>query len=166
VIVKDAIGTSDTAQLTVKAIDVKCGDKVLVCHNGKEVCIASPAVAAHLQHGDKLGSCSSNTNDCDKLNGITSGKGMVPFIFKASPNPFGNVSTIIYQLPLDAQVTITLVDINGREIKTLVREKKIAGYYSAFVDGKKLVPGTYICRMVISAFSCQSVRTLKLAVVK
>jgi hypothetical protein len=166
VIVKDAIGSSDTAQLTVKVIDVRCGDKVIVCHNGKELCIASPAVAAHLQHGDKLGSCTSGTNDCDKLKDLYGYKGKFPFIFKAYPNPFGHVSTLVYQLPVDAQVTITVIDVNGREIKTLVREKKRAGYYLAFIDGRKLTPGTYVCKMVISAPPCQSVYTLKLIVVK
>jgi hypothetical protein len=167
VIVKDALGTADTAQVTVKVIDVRCGDKVIVCHNGKELCLAQQAVAAHLQHGDKLGSCPLNTNDCDKLNDITSGKGdVLPFTFKVSPNPFSHQTTLFYLLPLDAQVTITLVDLNGREIKTLVSDKKTAGYYVVFVDGKKLVPGTYICRMVISASSCQAVHTLKLVVMK
>lgn len=167
VIVRDAIGTSDTTQVNVKVVDIRCGDKVIVCHNGKELCIAPQAAVAHLQHGDKLGSCSMNASDCDKLNDITSAKrGVLPFIFKASPNPFGYGSTLFYELPLDAQVTIALVDLNGREIKTLVREKKTAGYYSTVIDGKKLVPGTYVCRMVISASSCQSVHTLKLIVVK
>lgn len=137
----------------------------MVCHNGKELCIASPAVATHLQHGDKLGSCTSN-NDCDKLKDLYGYKDRFPFIFKAYPNPFGHVSTLVYQLPLDAQVTIIVMDVNGREIKTLVREKKRAGYYLAFIDGRKLSPGTYVCKMVISAPPCQSVYTLKLIVVK
>lgn len=166
VVVKDAVGTTDTAQVTVKVIDVRCGDKVIVCHNGKELCIASQAVDSHLKHGDKLGSCSLNANDCDKLKDITSWKGELPLIFKAYPNPFSHVSTIVYQLPIDAQVSITIVDVYGREIKTLIGEKKRAGYYFVSVDGKKLVPGTYLCKMVISAPPCQSVQMLKLIVTR
>jgi hypothetical protein len=37
----------------------KKDDKWVVCHNGKALCIAQPAVAAHLAHGDQLGSCTS-----------------------------------------------------------------------------------------------------------
>jgi len=166
VIVRDALGTADTAQVTVKVIDVRCEDKVIVCHNGKELCIASQAVDAHLQHGDKLGSCLLNSSDCDKLNDISALKGITPFIFKAYPNPFSNETSITYQIPLDAQVSITLLDLNGREISTLVREKKKAGYYVVPVNAKKLIAGTYLCRMVISSPPCQEVYTLKLIVAK
>jgi hypothetical protein len=31
--------------------------KVTVCHQGKDLKIAAPAVAAHLRHGDRVGSC-------------------------------------------------------------------------------------------------------------
>lgn len=166
VVVKDAIGTTDTAQLMVKVVDVRCGDKVVVCHNGKELCIAPEAVAAHLKHGDKLGNCSIHNNDCDQLKDIFSQKGMHPFLFKASSNPFNHESYLIYQLPIDAQVSIMLMDLNGREISNPVQEKKRAGYYVAFINGKKLIPGTYLCRMVVSSPPCQWIFSLKLIVVK
>jgi hypothetical protein len=169
VIAKDALGTTDTTQVTVKVIDVRCGnqnDKVVVCHDGKELCIAPQAVQAHLQHGDKLGSCSVTVDACDKIKDVFKERGKIPFIFKAYPNPFGHVSTLVYQLPLDAQVSITVMDLSGREITTLVREKKRAGCYLAFIDGRRLVPGTYVCKMVISLPGCQFVQTLKLMVAK
>jgi len=149
--------------------DIRCGyqhDKVLICHNGIELCVAPYAVAAHLQHGDKLGRCSSGSNDCDKFDKLFTSNGKFPFIFKAFPNPFSYVSTIVYQLPLDAQVTITLLNLDGREIQTLVKEKKRAGYYVALVNGRRLTQGTYVCKMVVSAPPCQSVHTIKLIVVK
>ncbi len=31
--------------------------KVSICHKGKTIRVAQPAVKAHLRHGDKLGSC-------------------------------------------------------------------------------------------------------------
>jgi hypothetical protein len=54
-------GCSATASVTIKVVDVRCGnngDKVLVCHNGAVNCIAAAAVPAHLAHGCSLGSCS------------------------------------------------------------------------------------------------------------
>ena len=33
------------------------GEKVAVCHKGKTLWIAEPAVDAHLKHGDTLGPC-------------------------------------------------------------------------------------------------------------
>lgn len=32
-------------------------DKVTICHKGHTITIAEPALAAHLAHGDTLGSC-------------------------------------------------------------------------------------------------------------
>ena len=123
-------------------------------------------MSAHLAHGDKLGRCSAGTNDCDKFNDLFTSKERSPFIFKAFPNPSNYISTVIYQIPIDAQVTITLLDLNGREIQTLVKEKKRAGYYVAFVNARKLTQGTYLCKMVVSSPPCESVHTLKLIVVK
>lgn len=64
VIITDGNGCKDTASYTVPVIDVRCGNnnnKVKICHktgNGyHELCIAAPAVPAHLAHGDYLGAC-------------------------------------------------------------------------------------------------------------
>lgn len=36
-------------------------DKVVICHNNKNtLTVATPAVAAHLAHGDTLGACRAN----------------------------------------------------------------------------------------------------------
>jgi hypothetical protein len=32
-------------------------DRVPICHNGRTIEVAPPAVAAHLAHGDSLGAC-------------------------------------------------------------------------------------------------------------
>lgn len=56
----DSKGCSRTDDVTVYVNDVRCGnkmDKVKVCHNGEEICIAAEAVDAHLKHGDTLDTC-------------------------------------------------------------------------------------------------------------
>ncbi|WP_375434835.1 T9SS type A sorting domain-containing protein [uncultured Hymenobacter sp.] len=58
----DAKGCSASATLTIAVADVSCGnknEKVMVCHNGAAICVASAAVQAHLAHGDQLGACSA-----------------------------------------------------------------------------------------------------------
>lgn len=65
VTITDAKGCQTSGSIVIKTIDVQCGnsnDKVMVCHNGKEICISSSAVQEHLSHGDKLGSCTSTSN--------------------------------------------------------------------------------------------------------
>ena len=72
VTVTDAAGDTDTAETTVVATNVSCGnkgDKVEVCHvsgNGSSqtICVSPNAVQAHLNHGDSLGAC-EDTFTCD-----------------------------------------------------------------------------------------------------
>ena len=57
-------GCQTSASITINTLDVSCGnntDKVQICHNGKIICVASSAVQAHLDHGDRLGTCSANS---------------------------------------------------------------------------------------------------------
>jgi len=46
------------------------------------------------------------------------------------PNPFNPVTTLRYDLPEDSDVSITIYDMMGRQISTLVNEYKSAGYHS------------------------------------
>ena len=52
------------------------------------------------------------------------------------PNPFNPLTTINYDLPKDALVNISIFDVMGREVKTLVREIKQAGYHTINWDSK------------------------------
>jgi hypothetical protein len=64
------------------------------------------------------------------------------------PNPFNPSTVINYQLSVAGKVRLSVHDILGREIITLVNEEKGAGYYSQTFDGSKLSSGTYITRFI------------------
>ncbi|PJJ08402.1 putative secreted protein (Por secretion system target) [Flavobacterium sp. 1] len=75
VIVTDTKGCQTTASIVIKTINVQCGnsnDKVMVCHNNKEICVSPNSVQSHLDHGDKLGSCTASARIESKNNGKTS----------------------------------------------------------------------------------------------
>jgi hypothetical protein len=60
VTIKDANQCQASASIVMQTLDVSCGkdnSKVKLCHNGKEICVASVDVQEHLDHGDYLGSC-------------------------------------------------------------------------------------------------------------
>jgi hypothetical protein len=69
------------------------------------------------------------------------------------PNPFNPSTTFRYQLVEDAHVSLTVYDIMGREIATLVQAQQSAGYHSAQwdgkdSDGKQLSSGIYLYRFL------------------
>jgi hypothetical protein len=53
------------------------------------------------------------------------------------PNPFNPTTTIVYQLPQSASISITIFDILGKKIKTILPEtRQEAGYYQLHWDGR------------------------------
>ncbi len=80
----------------------------------------------------------------------------LPLSFSLSqnyPNPFNPTTKIKYQLPELSKIKLTVYDVLGREVKTLVNEEKPAGSYEVKFDGTDLPSGVYFCRIETSKFS-------------
>ena len=70
-------------------------------------------------------------------------------VYKNYPNPFNPVTTLRYDLPKNSHVNITIFDILGREVKTLINQTQNAGYRSVIWDatndyGKPVSAGIYL----------------------
>lgn len=52
------------------------------------------------------------------------------------PNPFNPKTTIGYSLPKDTKVNLTVYNILGQEVKTLINKEQQAGIYSVLFNGK------------------------------
>ena len=67
------------------------------------------------------------------------------------PNPFNSETIIGYKIPIDTDVVLSIIDINGREIAKLVNEHQSRGNYhvswNATLNGKKLPSGVYFYRV-------------------
>ena len=68
------------------------------------------------------------------------------------PNPFNPSTQIKYQLPVAAQVKITIYNMLGRQVKTLINEEKPAGFYNELWDGingrgVRVASGLYLYRI-------------------
>ena len=59
------------------------------------------------------------------------------------PNPFNPITTIQYELPQRSYVQITIYDLLGRKVTTLVSEIQDAGYKSALWDATNVSSGMY-----------------------
>ena len=73
-------------------------------------------------------------------------------LYPASPNPFNPVTTIKYSLSQKAEVTLTIYNIMGRTMYTLVQGNRSAGEYSIQWNGRnsrgeKLPSGVYFYRL-------------------
>ncbi len=82
--------------------------------------------------------------------------GLLPEKFALSqnyPNPFNPSTRINYSVPEFSRVKITIYDIMGRKVKTLLDEEKSAGNYSLDWDASNLSSGVYIYRMRAGNFS-------------
>ena len=64
---------------------------------------------------------------------------MVPDLFALHqnyPNPFNPTTQIRYDLPEEQNVTISIYDVMGRNIRTLINSNKQSGYHSIYWDAK------------------------------
>ncbi len=63
------------------------------------------------------------------------------------PNPFNNITTISYRLPVISDVKLSVYNLAGQEIKSLVNEHQSAGEYQVTWNAEGCGSGVYLCRM-------------------
>jgi len=88
-------------------------------------------------------------------------------LFSPYPNPFNPVTTLRYDLPEHSYVNVTIYDMLGREIKTLVNTIQDAGFKSVIWDatndhGKPVSAGVYLYQIQAGEF----VQTKKMVLLK
>ena len=71
-----------------------------------------------------------DTTNCGQVSIIDETLPMAYNLYNAYPNPFNPVTILRYDLPEDALVNITIYDMMGRRVKTLVNGSQPAGYRS------------------------------------
>lgn len=84
-----------------------------------------------------------------------------------SPNPFNPTTTIHFALPRQSDVRLTVYNILGQEVRTLIDNSLAAGTYVVSFDGtddrgQEVASGVYLYRLTASAFS----ETRKMMLVK
>ena len=68
------------------------------------------------------------------------------------PNPFGTETVVSYSLAEAGRVSVSVYDIGGRRVRTLVADHKHAGRHSLTWDGRndaglRVSSGIYFCRL-------------------
>jgi hypothetical protein len=67
--------------------------------------------------------------------------------FSVEPNPFHGATTLRFRLGSASHVRLTLFDMAGRRLSTLLDEQRPAGEHSFSMQGRGLAPGVYLYRL-------------------
>jgi hypothetical protein len=67
-----------------------------------------------------------------------------PTLAQNFPNPFNPSTSITYSIPRAAPVKLTVYDMLGRQVETLVNQNQVAGEYSALWETKNQASGVYL----------------------
>ena len=67
------------------------------------------------------------------------------------PNPFNPTTTIQFNLPKETQVKLTVYNVMGQEIVTLISENRVAGIHKVQWDASNLPSGLYIYQLTAGA---------------
>jgi len=82
--------------------------------------------------------------------GVNDPRGTLPQTYELTqnyPNPFNPSTIISYQLPAESVVRISVVNIQGSEVATLVDGPEPGGYHSIRWSAVNFASGLYFCRM-------------------
>ena len=69
-----------------------------------------------------------------------------------SPNPFNPITTLRYDLPQESDVTLTIYDITGRMVQTLVNELQQSGMKKVIWNASDVSSGVYIYQIQAGDF--------------
>ncbi|TKJ41201.1 hypothetical protein CEE37_05925 [candidate division LCP-89 bacterium B3_LCP] len=98
------------------------------------------AISDWLNDGEPLEEVFGNTVACDFV------------VLDCYPNPFNPVTKISYQLPAANHVKLTVYDISGSKITSVVNGWRDAGMHEVTFNGSNLASGVYIYRLKAEEF--------------
>ena len=98
---------------------------------------------------------SASTLDVDELNPVNF------YLSQNHPNPFNPITSIAYELAYSSHVKITIHDMNGRLIKTLVNRAQSPGYKTVTWNGKDSQSKTVAAGVYIYTIEAGPFRSMK-----
>ncbi len=77
------------------------------------------------------------------------------------PNPFNATTIIEYDLPQASSVQLSIFDLNGQKIKSLINQEMNSGSHSAYWDGKNNFGNTVSSGLYIYTISTSNFNSTK-----
>ncbi len=81
---------------------------------------------------------------------------------EAYPNPFNPTTALSFAIPIDSKVSLSIYNLQGREVSTLIDANMEAGYHSAVWNASSHASGMYFVKMHAGNY----ISTQKLMLVK
>lgn len=109
-------------------------------------------IGAYSPYGDTYLLDDIEIADSTGFTGVEDLAGITPENFELSqnyPNPFNPSTTIRYALPFESKVNITVYNLLGQEVATLVKEEKPVGTYEVNFDASNLSSGVYLYKIQV-----------------
>ena len=109
---------------------------------------ASIEIVVYDYTGQEVGSIDSVTPD--ELTSVETQTTLLPespTLLQNYPNPFNPVTRIDYVISERGHVELSIFNLNGQRVKTLVNQDQSAGSHSVLFDGSNLGSGIYLCKM-------------------
>lgn len=69
-------------------------------------------------------------------------------LYPAFPNPFNSLAQVSFQLDRSGSIRLSLIDLNGKRIRTIMDGNLDAGFHTAALDGSDLPNGVYLVELV------------------
>jgi hypothetical protein len=68
-------------------------------------------------------------------------------LYQNYPNPFSSSTVISYRLPATTDVELSVYDLTGRRVATLINERQKAGRHEVEWNTGGIKPGIYLCKI-------------------
>ncbi|MGB3017828.1 MAG: T9SS type A sorting domain-containing protein [Ignavibacteria bacterium] len=81
-------------------------------------------------------------------------------LYQNFPNPFNPATIISYKLNNDGYVSLSVYNLVGQEVATLVNEFQKAGVYSKQFDASNLSAGVYLYKIQVNGYTSVKRMTL------
>lgn len=72
-------------------------------------------------------------------------------LFQNYPNPFNSTTTIGYQLPVAAHISLKIFNMLGQEVTTLFQQEQSAGYHQETFNTQNFASGIYVYQLIATA---------------
>ncbi len=100
-----------------------------------------------------LGMGGEAENMCTSTGGIPCREARLGFALKQNhPNPWNPITSIPYYLPRTSRVTLEVLDLAGRTVKTLIHDERSSGEHTVDLNGSDLASGLYFYRLRTTDF--------------